>query len=173
MEGAWLFALERAMRARLAAGGAACAPLLLAATGMVQPPVADLQPDGTLLPEAARLYFSADFHNSARFTILRGALRDVETKEKALKHAMKHEALRNVRDHGMVHKLTLPVPPQPNTALASRWQEEVRALWVAKPATPPPAAMGGGKKRFPVGGPAAEQDSKQPKLSFGAASSNG
>ena len=173
MEGAWLFALERAMRARLAAGGAACAPLLSAATGMVQPPVADLQPDGTLLPEAARLYFSADFHNSARFTILRGALRDVETKEKALKHAMKHEALRNVRDHGMVHKLTLPVPPQPNTALASRWQEEVRALWVAKPATPPPAAMGGGKKRFPVGGPAAEQDSKQPKLSFGAASSNG
>jgi len=175
MDGAWLFALELAMRARLAAGGAACAPLPSGATDMAQPPVADPQPDGTLLPEASRLYFSADFHNPTRFARLCGALRDVETKKQALKEAMKHEALRNVRDHGMVHRLTLPVTPQPNAALAPRWREEARALWVAQPAAPPPAAGGGGKKRSSAGGPSvglAKPGSKQPKLSFGAASSN-
>ena len=146
-EGAWLFALERAMRARLAAGGTACAPLPPEATDMAQFPVADLQPDGTLLPEAARFYFSADFHNLARFTQLCAALRDVEPKTQALKLTMKHEVLRNVRDHGMVHKLTLPVPPQPNATLAPRWQEEARALWVAQPAMPPPATGGSNKRK--------------------------
>jgi hypothetical protein len=140
---------------------------------MAQSPVADPQPDGTLLPEASRLYFSADFHNPTHFAQLCGALRDMETEEQALKQAMKHEALRNVRDHGMVHTLTLPVAPRPNAALAPLWQEEARALWVAQPATPPPAAGGGGKKRSSAGDPSvAKPGSKQPKLSFGAASSN-
>ena len=99
-------------------------------------------------------------------------LQDVEKKKNALKAAMKHEALRNVRDHGIVHKLTLAVPPQPNAALEARWQEEARTLWAAKPAPPPPAEKGGGKKRGASGGgSAADHDSKQPKLSFGGGSS--
>ena len=170
LEGQWLFALERAVRGRLANGRPACA----GAAHASPPPAVSRQEDGTLLPEAYRFYFSADFHNSERlktlYERLKGALND-SPKEKdltktALKAAMKQQALRNLRDHGLVHRLTMPTAPQGNARFEQRWQEEARALWAAQPLAV------GGKKRAGGGGGArpSAADSKQPKLSFGAAS---
>lgn len=81
-----------------------------------------LQRDGTLLPDAQRLYFAADFHNSGRFEQLYAALRDTVPSQAALKAAMKQQALLNVRDTpSALHLLTMPEPP--SLELAERHRE--------------------------------------------------
>ena len=99
-----------------------------------------LQRDGTLLPDAQRLYFAADFHNSGRFEQLYAALRDTVPSQAALKAAMKQQALLNVRDTpSALHLLTMPEPPSLELAerhrelYARRWPEAARALWAAAP----------------------------------------
>ena len=164
LECAWLFALERAMRARLAAGGA-CVPPSAPAMSMA-PMAGSLQADGTLLPEAQHFYFSADFHNSQRFERLFASLKDVAglDKKKQLQTAMKQQALGNLRDQGVVHRLTVATAPTPvNTHLEERWEAEARALWVAQAAPSKKRARGG------AGSAAAEDGAggKQQKLSFG------
>ena len=112
-----------------------------------------LQRDGTLLPDAQRLYFAADFHNSGRFEQLYAALRDTVPSQAALKAAMKQQALLNVRDTpSALHLLTMPEPPSLELAerhrelYARRWPEAARVLWAAAPLTPAGggAAPGGG-----------------------------
>lgn len=175
LEGLWLFALERAMCARLSAGDPVCMQLSAPAMAAV-PAAASLQADGTLVPEGKRFTFSADFHNKVRWERLFPALKGVGglgTKTK-VKSAMRQEALRNVRDHGVVHLLTVPTAPATeNAPFEERWRAVARALWAAQPAAPAPAGKkaGGGKKRVGGSGPAAagaaepEGGGKQQKLS--------
>ena len=173
-EGRWLFALERAMRGRLAAGQSACADSLWTPSTLgTWPP---LQPDGTLLPLADRLYFSADWHNDARWIELQERLKprfpQLVTKQKPtkntspeLKKAMKQQSLLNVRDASrhMVNVLTSPQPPDtsrwPKELYEQAWPEAARALWAAKPLPPPEP-----KKKRASGSSSHSGGGKQTKL---------
>ena len=174
MEGRWLFALERAMRGRLAAGRPACAASLWTpSTSGVWPP---LQPDGTLLALADRLYFSADWHNPARWKELQGRLKQSLSKLVKLKDAMKQQSLLNVRDAqhttfraAVVHVLTVPQKPDttpwPKELYERAWPEAASALWAARPL--PPAEPT--NKRAGAPGSSTSSDSaggKQAKLAW-------
>ena len=109
-EARWLYSLERAVRARLASGQAACvgpaSASASAAAAAAAPasasastasgglPLPALQPDGTLLAEVHRLYFAADFHNPKRLDELyESGLKAFVGSKVALKQAMQRQAL--------------------------------------------------------------------------------
>ena len=101
-------------------------------------PSFELSGDGTLLPPAERLFYSADFHNKDRWAELRRRLRarGVQTDEKSLKSAVAREAYLNVRDAPAVHCLISgcqkppPLPKEWETRLCEvEWPAVAAQLW--------------------------------------------